>query len=731
MVSEPSLLNTIFDATCLALSLIFVLLLLWHDRQKRSIQSLAIFIGLLVAWNAGLMILRALRAVGYEADELVLATALVDGGTAASNVAFYAFITAQTGGRATRLIQVAGLAIGMIIVLRVTLSGWVAETDMMGQLRLEGMSSAFFLLYTGVGLYTLFEQRRKVDSRLIHIGSVLFAGGQCLALLNTRVGISTLSTNAVTLGALLLVLSLITSEIIIPLAARARQVETLHRVNQRIIGESRLVLVLEEIAKQAAEWVGGDAGGVFLRQDNALVFVAGYNMPPDYLGTRLDDETGVIGLAAKTRRSQHLENYRAEWQGAPDFPHAPVAFASVIAIPVSSPEAVYGVVFAVTGHSGRTLRSDDVYRLELLAPQVALAVSYTNFLDLKTDSAQAIEENRQQLETVLISTESPVLAVDRAMRLVFANPAARSVLGLTGVERGEIIASRLPLDVVSRDLRGLASGLRSGYGLIEVTLNDRIYQCHLARMGRAKRAGWVAVLNDVTQLKELDRLKGEMLRMVSHDLKNPLMSAMLQIDSIRHESGDAPNDAIDNIEHQLERMERIIRGVLDVERLRHGALRLYPSPLAPVVQSAVRDLQRLASDAQIRLDVQVGDDLNIWCDEDHAERAISNLIENAIKFTPKGGEVTLRAAQQDEHVMLIVRDTGVGIPEGIQSQIFQRFFRGRQRGFEHVTGTGLGLALVRAIMDNHQGAVWFESRDGEGTTFFLRFRRAEPDDIVL
>jgi signal transduction histidine kinase len=669
------------------------------------------------------MTLRALRAVGYEADELLLGTALVDGGIAASNVAFYAFITALTGGRANRLVQVAGLAIGMVIVLRVTLNGWVAETDMMGQLRLEGMSSAFFLLYTGVGLYTLFEQRRKVDSRLIPIGSILFAGGQCLALLNTRVGISALSTNAATLGALLLVLS--------PLAARARQVETLHRVNQRIIGESRLALVLEEIARQAAEWVGGDAGGVFLRQGDGLVFVAGHNMPSAYLGTRLDDETGVIGMAAKTRRSQHLENYRAEWQGAPDFPHAHAAFASVIAIPVSSPEAVYGVVFAVTGHSGRTLRSDDVYRLELLAPQVALAVSYTSFLDLKTDSAKAIEENRQQLETVLISTESPVLAVDRAMRLVFANPAARSVLGLGGVERGDSIASHLPLDVVSRDLRGLASGLRSGYGLIEVTLNDRIYQCHLARMGRAKRAGWVAVLNDVTQLKELDRLKGEMLRMVSHDLKNPLMSAMLQIDTIRHESGDAPNDAIDNIEHQLERMERIIRGVLDVERLRHGALRLYPSPLSPVVQSAVRDLQRLASDAQVHLDMHIGDDLAIWCDEDHAERAISNLIENAIKFTPKGGEVTLRAAQQDEHVMLIVRDTGVGIPENIQPHIFQRFFRGRQRGFEHVTGTGLGLALVRAIMDNHQGAVWFESRDGEGTTFFLRFRRAELDDMVL
>ena len=80
-------------------------------------------------------------------------------------------------------------------------------------------------------------------------------------------------------------------------------------------------------------------------------------------------------------------------------------------------------------------------------------------------------------------------------------------------------------------------------------------------------------------------------------------------------------------------------------------------------------------------------------------------------------------------MIVIVKDSGVGIPEETQPKIFQRFFRGQQRGFEYATGTGLGLALVRAIMDNHKGLVWFESREGEGTTFYLRFQRVEelPD----
>jgi len=385
---------------------------------------------------------------------------------------------------------------------------------------------------------------------------------------------------------------------------------------------------------------------------------------------------------------------------------------------------------AVTGTQGRLLRADDVYRLELLAPQAALVIGYTGLLDLKTTLADAIEDNRQQLETVLVSTESPVIAVNRKMRLIFANPAATLILGLAEVQVGDDIITKLPVEMFPPNLRALAQDLKTSNGhIFEVILNSRTYQCHLARLGQLRGGGWVAVLNDVTQLKELDRMKGEMIRMVSHDLKNPLMAAMLQIDLIRYRNNGESSESVDIMERQMERMNRIIRGVLDVERLRGGSLRLTPAYVAPIIEKAIDDLQRLADEAGITIDYETSEDLVILCDEDHVERAISNLIENAIKFTARGGNISVRSVAQEESVIVIIRDSGVGIPEEIQPKIFQRFFRGQQRGFEYATGTGLGLALVRAIMDNHKGQVWFESRDGEGTTFYLRFQRADelPD----
>jgi two-component system phosphate regulon sensor histidine kinase PhoR len=515
-----------------------------------------------------------------------------------------------------------------------------------------------------------------------------------------------------------------------PLAERSRQVETLHHVNQEIVGQPQLLKVLDEIAKRAIEWVNGDAGGVFLLQGDQLVFAVAHNMPESYLGLHLPVEHGVAGQTVRTGRSQYIEAYHIDWKGVPDFPHAKLAFGSVIAVPITSKDVTYGVLIAVTGKQGRLLRRDDVYRLELLAPQAALTLGYASLLDIKTALAEKIEESRLQLETLLFSTESPVIAIDRKMHLIFANPAAYEVIGLGESVVGDNITTKLPLHLFMDDWREIVRGLnRDNSVIFEVTLGKRIYQCHLARLGRLKMGGWVAVLNDVTQLKELDRMKGEMIRMVSHDLKNPLMSAMLQIDLMRYRNHDHPDDTIDQMERQLERMDRIIRGVLDVERLRSGSLKLSPAYAGPIVEKAVDDLRRLAQDSGVEVSHEVDHTAAILCDEAQAERAVSNLVENAIKFTPRGGSVTVRMAVQEEHVIVMVRDSGIGIPADIQPLVFQRFFRGRQKGFEYATGTGLGLALVQAIMDSHQGHVWFESREGDGTVFYLRFKRANlPDE---
>jgi len=735
MDSDASLISVLFDGVTLALAFVFLLLLLWHDRRKRQTQTLAMFLVVLMAWNVGLMLVRASIMVGQNSTTLFVGIALVEGGIAASNVAFYAFISTLAGNRSPRLTQVAIISIVAVVAMRLTFSLWALSSENLSnvtvQPRVDGLPIMFYLFYTGMALNTLYSQRRKITSKSVRIGGSLFAGGQFLALVNTNVGISSLATNASAMGALFIVLSIVDSEIIRPLAERDRQVATLHKVGQEIAGQPRLTPVLQEIARQAAEWVGGDAGGIFLRDADELVFVAGYNMPNLYTGHRLGLDSGVAGLVVRTGRAQRVENYKLDLiDTQPDFPYAAIAFGSMIAVPIVSREQVSGVLMAVTGTQGRLLRADDVYRLELLAPQAALVIGYTGLLDLKTTLAEAIEDNRQQLETVLVSTESPVIAVDRRMHLIFANPAASVILGLADVQIGDNITTKLPVEMIPFNLKALAQDLKINNGhIFEVILNTRTYQCHLARLGRLRGGGWVAVLNDVTQLKELDRMKGEMIRMVSHDLKNPLMAAMLQIDLIRYRNNGQSTGPVDIIEHQMERMNRIIRGVLDVERLRNGSLRLTPGYVAPIIEKAVSDLQRLADEAGITIDYEASDELVILCDEDHVERAISNLVENAIKFTGRGGIVSIRGVAQEEAVIILVKDSGVGIPEEIQPKIFQRFFRGQQRGFEYATGTGLGLALVRAIMENHKGLVWFDSREGEGTTFYLRFQRTQelPD----
>jgi signal transduction histidine kinase len=234
----------------------------------------------------------------------------------------------------------------------------------------------------------------------------------------------------------------------------------------------------------------------------------------------------------------------------------------------------------------------------------------------------------------------------------------------------------------------------------------------------------VAVLNDVTQLKELDRLKSEMVRMTSHDLKNPLQAAMANVellrDDIYDDSDEEVRESINAIDKQLQRMNRIIRGILDLERIKNGAISLELSHPSRIIEDAVDELRDLAADQNVRLESNVENDLPAFqCDVEQFERAIINLVENAIKFTPAGGSVCLSSYRKDSSLLFEVADSGVGISEDLQSRVFDRFYRAKQKGVEHVSGSGLGLSLVKTIVENHHGRVWLESKEGVGTHFFV------------
>ena len=260
--------------------------------------------------------------------------------------------------------------------------------------------------------------------------------------------------------------------------------------------------------------------------------------------------------------------------------------------------------------------------------------------------------------------------------------------------------------------------------IYELVIDRNIFLCHIAQLGSKRAEGWVAVLNDVTELKELDRLKSEMVRMASHDLKNPLMGALANVELLKEDLiGSGNRDAqkaIAVIDRQLERMRSIIIGILDIERMNKGVSRSDICDPRIMIEKAIHELDYMIDHRQVTISVHFAEKLGTFMgNREQFERVIVNLIENAIKFSLDAPRVEISAFDKDDKVVIRIQDNGVGIPDDLKDSIFDRFFRGNQTGVEHITGSGLGLSFVKTVVENHDGQIVLESEENTGTTFSL------------
>jgi two-component system sensor histidine kinase ResE len=216
--------------------------------------------------------------------------------------------------------------------------------------------------------------------------------------------------------------------------------------------------------------------------------------------------------------------------------------------------------------------------------------------------------------------------------------------------------------------------------------------------------------------------------MTSHDLKNPLQAALANLDllseDLRDESDPEIQESLKTVQKQLVRMNRIINGILDLERIRNGPISPDQCIPSSFIQRLIEDMLPAARERGIHLLSQIDSSLNEFrADPDQLERALSNLVENAIKFTPEGGTVRVKVSKCDGYIQFEVTDTGIGIPQELQPYVFDRFWRGAQKGqsgAEHISGTGLGLSLVKTVVENHKGTIWLTSQSGAGTSFYIR-----------
>lgn len=708
----------------LALALAFLLIVLWYDIQREVNQYFAVLLIFVLLWNVGFFIEQIAEIVDAPDTLSALGDAISGAGFVGASVSLYALMLVVAGvqPRRFRLLISFYLLIGAGYFLSTAFTPQTANTILQARL----FSGIFFIGFDLLTLYVTWRYRRKYNSLTLITGNMLFILGQGITFLNPELGIVALAATFSASGALAISFAIVRRELIRPLTERSNQLETMHGVSLAIASQFATDSVLKGIAERAAEWLEADAAGIFLKRGQMLQLVAIHNLPGPILDLEIKPGRGVAGRVAESKQSVYLENYPRDWHYEDEFDFARETFGSLISVPLIYGNSVIGVLSVISGAHGTLFEKDDVHLLELLAAQAAVAISQVNLFEEQRTLATRLTSLNDRLNIVLKSTENPVLAVDRQLNLIFTNPAAESLFRLDTIHSRANLNKAVPRHALPINYKeALKSIKRRGFYRYEINTNNATYLCQVAGLGDQKRPeGFVAVMNDVSELKELDRIKSEMVRMTSHDLKNPLQAAFANLELLRDDVEIIGDDeitlSVDNIERQLNKMHRIISGILDLERVRVGSTLDEICSPGEIINDAIEELSDIARDAGIVLRADVDAKIaKFQGDSDQFKRAIVNIVENAIKFNSSGGEVLIQANNRGNQIFITISDDGIGIPDDLQPKIFDRFYRGHQSGAEHISGSGLGLSLVKAVIESHNGQIWLRSQLHIGTTFHI------------
>jgi len=268
----------------------------------------------------------------------------------------------------------------------------------------------------------------------------------------------------------------------------------------------------------------------------------------------------------------------------------------------------------------------------------------------------------------------------------------------------------------------------------EVPLPDgRIWYANVSAILSAdgERIGRVAVMRDITHLKQLDELKSEFVATVSHDLRAPLTFMRGYATMLPMVGGlnDKQREYLEKILRGIGQMGELIDDLLDLGRIEAGVgLERKPCHLGAVLVEAVDSVRARATSVKgLTLRLEPAEDVAIISgDAALLRQAVTNLVDNALKYSPNGGTVTVGLSLRNGQAVIRVADTGIGIAPEDQVRLFEKFYRIKRRDTVNIRGTGLGLAIVKSIVERHGGRVWVESELDKGSTFYISLPLNEP-----
>ncbi len=333
--------------------------------------------------------------------------------------------------------------------------------------------------------------------------------------------------------------------------------------------------------------------------------------------------------------------------------------------------------------------------------------------------AQISESERTRLESVFNNIHDSVMLLDGEKKILLINPAMCRTFGLDL----KLALGRPVLEVITHpDLLALLMRKNGNDPLNYYEVGFPDGRVGNAQITAIQDVGYAVTMQDITYLKEMDRVRSEFVHTVSHDLRSPLTSVIGYTELVERagELNESQRDFLKRIQDSVQHITALINDLLDLGSVEAGMdTRREFVQLEPILRYTLNMLQGTIKTKRIKVQTEVAPALPaIRANPIRLRQLLDNVVGNAIKYSHQGGEVGISILAEGSQIILKVSDNGPGIPVDDQPHIFDKFYRGSNIT-DHVSGSGLGLAIVKSIVDSHQGRIWVESAPGAGTSFFI------------
>lgn len=337
-------------------------------------------------------------------------------------------------------------------------------------------------------------------------------------------------------------------------------------------------------------------------------------------------------------------------------------------------------------------------------------------------------KEKKLLKVAINNLADGILVTDEKGKIIFCNHKAEALLGVKGKSAlGQPVQDHIKNVVLVKLILKILS-LNMPYHTEEICLidsGDSKLSIHVSPVREEDvLIGSVTLLHDVAQLTAIDRIKSDFLSMVSHQLKSPLSSVLLQtsilLDGLVGEVNEKQKDLLQKIKAKMKGMTELVNDILDVCMIEEGVniSQIEPLKLPEILNRTLEVMQPQAQDKDINLLINVEDQIPVISGNRSSMEAIFiNLISNAIKYSPPCGEICIGLKKESEHLHVNVTDRGIGIADKDILRIFDKFYREKSERTKHISGSGLGLSIVKGAVEAHNGSIYVESEVGKGTTF--------------